>query len=93
MSAVSSTAVRKQTLPEFRVGPDSEKLAMSTMGPLCPEQLTQEETLDEVWSASGHERTMDWPWRGQLDVDCLRQVQSIALFGRSTIQSKPLAQM
>jgi hypothetical protein len=21
---------------------------MSTMGPLCPEQLTQEETLDEV---------------------------------------------
>jgi hypothetical protein len=29
-------------------GSDSEKLAMSTMGPLCPEQLTQEETLDEV---------------------------------------------
>jgi hypothetical protein len=29
-------------------GSDSEKLAMSTMGPLCPEQLTREETLDEV---------------------------------------------
>jgi hypothetical protein len=29
-------------------GSDSEKLAMSTMGPLCPEQQTQEETLDEV---------------------------------------------
>jgi hypothetical protein len=33
---------------DVRFGSDSEKLAMSTMGPLCPEQLTQEETLDEV---------------------------------------------
>jgi hypothetical protein len=33
---------------EVRCGSDSERLAMSTMGPLCPEQLTQEETLDEV---------------------------------------------
>jgi len=30
------------------IGSDSEKLAMSTMGPLCPEQLTQEETSDGV---------------------------------------------
>jgi len=29
-------------------GSDSEKLAMSTMGPLCLEQLTQEEALEEV---------------------------------------------
>jgi hypothetical protein len=34
---------------------DSEKLAMSTMGPLCPEQLTQEETLDEVCVGPKHE--------------------------------------
>ena len=35
----------------FRYGADSEKLAMSTMGPLCPEFPTQEETLEEVWDA------------------------------------------
>jgi hypothetical protein len=31
----------------FRSGSDSEKLAMSTIGPLCLEQLTQDETLEE----------------------------------------------
>jgi hypothetical protein len=35
-------------LQKDRVGSDSEKLAMSTMGPLNPEQRTRGETLDEV---------------------------------------------